>query len=63
LQRQNFSKQSRIHARSETLRQQGIKFVQLHLRCIVVRERSGTLRLAYDGEKGAIRVLRRAEIP
>jgi hypothetical protein len=63
LQRQNFSKQSRIHARSETLRQQGIKFVQLHLRCIVVRERSGTLHLAYDGEKGAIRVLRRAEIP
>jgi hypothetical protein len=63
LQRQNFSKQSRIHARSETLRQQGIKFVQLHLRCIVVRERSGTLRLAYDGEKGAIPVLRRAEIP
>ena len=61
-QRQHFGKECRILAWRETLRQQGVEFVELCLRRIVVRKSSGPLHLADDGIKRAVRVLRGAEV-
>ena len=60
--RQHFGKECRVLAWRKTLRQQGIEFVELRLRRVVVRESGGALHLADDWIERAVGVLRGAEV-
>src|SRR5262249_29232388 len=62
-QRQQLGKQCGIADRSRRLRQQSVELVEFCLRRIVVLQSGGTVHLADDRIKGAVGVLRGAEIP
>jgi hypothetical protein len=47
-QRQHFGNECRVLARRQTLRQQGIEFVELRLRGVIVSQSGGTFHLADD---------------
>ncbi len=55
-QRQHFGKECRVLAWRRILRQQSIEFIELRLRSVVVRQSSGTFRLADDGIERTVRV-------
>ena len=61
-QRQHFGKKHHILLRRGTLRQQGIEFVELGLRGVIMRKSSSPLQLADDGIEYAVGVLWGAEI-
>src|SRR5262245_19545790 len=61
-QRQYLSKDCRVPDWRRSWRKQCIELTKPRLRRVVVRQAGGTLHLAYDRIKRAVRVLRRAEI-